>query len=116
MVVVCWVAAVEPTQPVNLVEAPAAQPAAQAPAASGRGPYVQLSSQPTEGDAQSSLRTTQNRLSGLLAGRSLAVRQVDLGAKGTWYRIVLPVDSFQEATQTCASLKANGVDCVPIGG
>lgn len=108
------VAATQPTQPVDLVEAPAAQ--AQAPAASGSGAYVQLSSQPTEGDAASSLRTTQNRLSGLLNGRSLAVRQVNLGAKGTWYRVVLPVDSFQEATQTCASLKANGVDCVPIGG
>ncbi len=93
------------------------QPAAAAPVSSGgSGPYVQLSSQPTEPDAQSSLRATQNRLSGLLAGRSLAVRQVNLGAKGTWYRVVLPVDSFQEATQTCASLKANGVDCVPIGG
>lgn len=103
------------TQPVEL--APAAEaPAAQAPAASGSGPYVQLSSQPTEGDAASSLRSTQNRLAGLLNGRSLAVRQVNLGAKGTWYRVVLPVDSFQEATQTCASLKANGVDCVPIGG
>lgn len=99
------------TQPVELA------PAAQAPAASNTsGPYVQLSSQPTEGDAASSLRSTQNRLSGLLNGRSLAVRQVNLGAKGTWYRVVLPVDSFQEATQTCASLKANGVDCVPIGG
>lgn len=106
------VAAAAPSQPVDLVEAPAAQ----APVASGSGPYVQLSSQPTEGDAAASLRTTQNRLSGLLAGRSLAVRQVNLGAKGTWYRVVLPVDSFQEATQTCASLKANGVDCVPIGG
>lgn len=106
------VAATQPAQPVDLVEAPAAQ----APAASGSGPYVQLSSQPTEGDAASSLRATQNRLSGILNGRSLAVRQVNLGAKGTWYRVVLPVDSFQEATQTCASLKANGVDCVPIGG
>jgi len=95
------------SQPVDLV----------APAATGgSGPYVQLSSQPSAADAQASLRATQNRLSGLLAGRSLAVRQVDLGAKGTWYRVVLPVDSFQEATQTCASLKANGVDCVPIGG
>lgn len=106
------VAAVQPTQPVEL----GAAPATQAPAASGSGPYVQLSSQPTRGDAESSLGITQNRLSGLLAGRSLAVRQVNLGAKGTWYRIVLPVQSFQEATQTCASLKANGVDCVPIGG
>jgi hypothetical protein len=105
------VAVAAPSQPVQLVEAPAAQPQS-----SGSGPYVQLSSQPTQGDAASSLRSTQNRLSGLLNGRSLAVRQVNLGAKGTWYRVVLPVDSFQEATQTCASLKANGVDCVPIGG
>lgn len=102
------------TQPVEL--APAAEAPATPVASSGSGPYVQLSSQPTQGDAASSLRSTQNRLSGLLNGRSLAVRQVDLGAKGTWYRVVLPVDSFQEATQTCASLKANGVDCVPIGG
>jgi hypothetical protein len=94
------------------------QPAATASSASvgGSGPYVQLSSQPTQDDAQTSLRATQNRLSSLLAGRSLAIRPVNLGAKGTWYRVVLPVDSFQEATQTCASLKANGVDCVPIGG
>lgn len=114
------VAATQPAQPVDLVAAPApAATQAAAPvaaAAGGSGPYVQLSSQPTEGDAAASLRTTQGRLSGLLAGRSLAVRQVNLGAKGTWYRVVLPVDSFQEATQTCASLKANGVDCVPIGG
>lgn len=102
------------TQPVDLGPQPvAAQPSASV---GGSGPYVQLSSQPTEPDAQNSLRATQNRLSGILGGRSLAVRQVNLGAKGTWYRVVLPVDSFQEATQTCASLKANGVDCVPIGG
>ena len=98
----------------------AAEPVASAPPAAasvgGSGPYVQLSSQPTEADAQNSLRAMQNRLSGLVAGTSLGIRSVDLGAKGTWYRVVLPVNSFQEATQTCASLKANGVDCLPIGG
>lgn len=92
------------------------QPAAT-PAVSNRGgSYVQLSSQPTSADAQSSLRTTQNRLSSILNGRSLEIRQVDLGAKGVWYRVVLPTSSFSEATQTCASLKANGVQCVPING
>ena len=100
------------TQPASQAQ----QPAAAAPVASGSGPYVQLSSQPNQNAAQSALNTTQSRLSNLLAGRSLAIRSVDLGARGTWYRVVLPVDSFQEATQTCASLKANGVDCVPIGG
>jgi len=92
------------------------QAAATAPVSRGGGAYVQLSSQPTSADAQSSLRTTQNRLAGILNGRSLEIRQVDLGAKGVWYRVVLPTNSFSEATQTCASFKANGTDCVPING
>jgi len=88
-----------------------------APAVSNSGgAYVQLSSQPTSGDAQSSLRTTQNRLSSILNGRSLEIRQVDLGAKGVWYRVVLPTNSFSDAKQTCASLQANGVQCVAING
>lgn len=88
-----------------------------APAVSSAGgAYVQLSSQPNSADAQSSLRTTQNRLSGVLNGRSLEIRQVDLGAKGIWFRVVLPTGSFSEATQTCASLQANGTECVPING
>jgi hypothetical protein len=80
------------------------------------GAYVQLSSQPTSSDAQSSLRSTQNRLAGVLNGRSLEIRQVDLGARGVWYRVVLPTRSFTEATQTCATLKANGTQCVAING
>ena len=41
---------------------------------------------------------------------------VDLGAKGIWYRVVMPTSSFQDATQTCARIKANGGDCVAING
>lgn len=107
------------TQPVDLAasQPAAAAPVAAAPAApSGSGPYVQLSSQPSQADAENALRSTQNRLANILGGRSLAVRQVDLGAKGTWYRVVLPVPTFQDATDTCAGLKNNGIDCVPIGG
>lgn len=110
------VAATEASGPVDLTGGET-QPAAAAPAVSSAGgAYVQLSSQPTSADAQASLRTTQNRLSGILNGRSLEIRQVDLGAKGTWYRVVLPTGSFSEATQTCASFKANGTDCVAING
>jgi hypothetical protein len=88
-----------------------------APAATGgSGAYVQLSSQNSESGAQSSLRETQSRMAGLLNGVPLEIRAVNLGARGTWYRVVLPTGSFREATQTCASLKANGIDCVAIGG
>jgi hypothetical protein len=80
------------------------------------GAYVQLSSQKTESDARSSLRATERRMAGMLNGASLEIRRVDLGAKGVWYRVVLPVRSFQDATQTCAAIKSNGGDCVAING
>jgi hypothetical protein len=78
----------------------------------GSGSYAQLSSQPTEADARAALSRLQPRVS----GANLEIRQVDLGAKGVWYRVVLPTGSFQEATQVCATIKANGSDCLPING
>ncbi|MBK8082974.1 MAG: SPOR domain-containing protein [Devosia sp.] len=108
-------AAVQVSGPLDLVAADDAN-AVAAPVSASGGAYVQLSSQRTEADAQASLRTTQNRLSGLLGGRGLEIRRVDLGAKGIWYRVVLPTGTFQQATQACASFKANGADCVAIGG
>ncbi len=102
--------------PVELVPLEAPAPAAAAPVSTAGGAYVQLSSQRSEADAQAALRTTQNRLGGSLGGGSLEIRRVDLGAKGIWHRVVLPTGSFQNATQTCASFKANGVDCVAING
>jgi hypothetical protein len=95
------------------VEQPAA--ATTAPAVSRGGTYVQLSSQRTEADASASLRSVQSRLGGLLTS-PLEVRRVDLGAKGIWYRVVMPTSSFQDATQSCARIKANGGDCVAING
>ncbi|WP_421760130.1 SPOR domain-containing protein [Devosia sp.] len=105
-----------PAAPVDLMPATDAAPAAAAPVSSGGGSYVQLSSQPTEADAQASLRATQKRLGNVVNDAGLEIRQVNLGAKGTWYRVVLPTASFQTATQTCASMKAQGVDCVAIKG
>lgn len=97
----------------------AAPPAATTPAAApvsvasgGSGAYAQLSSQPTEADARSALARLQPRVNGAV----LEIRQVDLGARGVWYRVVLPTGSFQEATQVCATIKANGNDCLPING
>lgn len=80
------------------------------------GTYVQLSSQRTQDDAAGALRSVQRRLGSVVNGSALEIRRVDLGAKGIWYRVVLPTSSFQEATQTCATIKANGGDCVPING
>lgn len=90
-------------------------PAPVSSAGSGSRTYVQLSSQRTEADANASLRAVQSRLGSLLSS-PLEVRRVDLGAKGIWYRVVMPTGSFQDATQSCARIKANGGDCVAING
>lgn len=103
--------AIEAVEPTQLAAAEPA-PVSGAP----NGAYSQLSSQPTEGDAQSSLRSLQSRYSSLFGGNALEIRRVELGAKGTWYRVVLPTSSFQEATQVCASVKSNGGDCIPNNG
>jgi len=100
--------------------ASAAAPAASASASqtnvsTSNVAYAQLSSQKTIEDAQNSLTAAQRKLGRLLGGASLEIRRVDLGARGVWYRVVLPTNSFQDATQACATIKANGSDCVPNG-
>ena len=99
-------------------------PAAGAPAASGSsergadGPpvggfVVQLSSQKSEGEAQSSFRSLQARFPNELGDRQPIIRRADLGSKGVFYRLVVgPFASAEEASQFCASLKAAGGQCV----
>ena len=95
-------------------EPPAATPA---PVASGSAAaYVQLSSSPSEAEAQSSMRSLNNRFGSLFGGNKLVVQSADLGQKGTWYRVKLPAASLADAQSVCADVKANGGDCIVTGG
>jgi len=78
--------------------------------------YVQISSQPTEADAEAAIRSAQSRWGSLFNGNQLIVQRADLGAKGIKYRVRLPASSLQEATQICASIKADGGDCFATNG
>lgn len=78
--------------------------------------YVQLSSSPSEADAQASLRSLNTRFGSLFGGNQLVVQSADLGQKGTWYRVKLPSASLADAQSTCAAVKANGGDCIVSGG
>ncbi len=92
------------------------QVAAVTPAAAGTAAaYVQLSSSPTEGDAQSSLRAMNSRYGSLFGGNSLVIQAADLGQKGTWYRVRLPVSSLGDGQRICSDIKANGGDCIVSG-
>jgi len=74
---------------------------------------VQLSSQKTEAEAQSSFRSLQARFPSELSGLQPIVRRADLGSKGVFYRTMVgPFASAHEASQFCASYKAAGGQCV----
>ena len=79
----------------------------------GSGFHVQISSQRSEADAQTSYRSIQSKYSGVLGDRQAVIRRADLGDKGTYYRAMIgPFSTREQAIQLCGSLKAAGGDCV----
>jgi hypothetical protein len=92
----------------------ASAPAAAQPAVSGGGGYVvQVSSQRSEADAQSSYRALQGKFPSVLASRPPLIKRADLGDKGVYYRAMVgPFGSPDEASQFCGSLKSAGGQCV----
>ncbi len=77
------------------------------------GFMVQLSSQKSEAEAQSSFRSLQAKFPNELSGLAPVVRRADLGSKGVFYRTMVgPFASAQEASQFCANYKAAGGQCV----
>jgi hypothetical protein len=91
----------------------AAAPAPETANASTGGHLVQLSSQRSEGEAQSSFRSLQAKFPNELGDRQAVIRRADLGSKGVYYRTMVgPFKSAQEASQFCSSYKAAGGQCV----
>jgi hypothetical protein len=77
------------------------------------GFMVQLSSQKSEAEAQSSFRSLQAKFPNELGGLAPVVRRADLGSKGVFYRTMVgPFASAQEASQFCGNYKAAGGQCV----
>jgi cell division septation protein DedD len=88
-----------------------AEPAA--PAATGGGYSVQVSSQRSEEEAQSSFRDLQSKYPDLLGSRTPIVRRADLGSKGIFFRTMVgPFASADQATDLCSKLKAAGGSCL----
>jgi len=92
--------------------ASAAPAAPVAPAAPG-GYAVQVSSQRSEAEAQSSYRDLQAKYPNVLGGREPTIRRADLGAKGIYFRAMVgPFTSADQATELCSNLKAAGGSCI----
>ena len=90
-----------------------ARAAPDATESAGEGFMVQLSSQKSEAEAQSSFRSLQAKFPNELGGTQPVIRRADLGSKGVFYRTMIgPFASAHEAGQFCASYKAAGGQCV----
>jgi sporulation related protein len=90
-----------------------ARAAPDATESAGEGFMVQLSSQKSEAEAQSSFRSLQAKFPNELTGLQPIIRRADLGSKGIFYRTMVgPFASAHEAGQFCANYKAAGGQCV----
>jgi SPOR domain len=95
----------------------AAQPAPRVASAPSNGNIaggylVQVSSQRSEADAQSSYRGLQSKYS-QLKSRQAIIKRADLGSKGVYYRAMVgPFESSDEAGQFCSGLKQAGGQCI----
>jgi len=92
---------------------PAAAPVATPAAAAGGGYAVQITSQPSEAEAQAAFRSLRAKFPEQLGSREPIVRRADLGAKGVFYRAMAgPFASAEAAAEMCSSLKAAGGNCL----
>lgn len=90
----------------------ATAPTQLAPASSGGGYVVQVSSQQSEESAAASYRVLQSKYGSVLGSRSPVIKRVDLTdkGKGVVYRAFAgPYGSAEEATHACNSLKSAGL-------
>jgi cell division protein FtsN len=93
--------------PVALAPSPAA-----AQAVSGAF-LLQIGSYKSQAEADAAWSADKAKYGDLLSGLQSNVQQVDLGARGTWYR--LRIASFTDktvATALCEKLKAGGATCL----
>jgi len=94
--------------------APKPAPAETAPASAppaGTG-LLQIGAYKSEAEANTAWKTYKGKHAALLSGLSPDVKQVDLGAKGTWYRLRIVAGSKDDAASLCTKLKAEGGDCL----
>ena len=95
-------------QPTNTPRAAAATSSANIPS----GSYVvQVSSQRTLEQAEQAYASMQRRFPSVLGNVQAVYPSVDLGDRGTFYRVRIVAGGQAEANDLCSQLKAAGGDC-----
>jgi cell division septation protein DedD len=95
---------------------PAAAPAtAPAAAAAGKGYHLQLGAVRSAEGAKQEWERLRQRQPDLLGALSLATPRVDLGERGTFYRIQAgPIADAAQAERRCNELKRRGIGCLLV--
>jgi len=100
-----------PAAPKPAAPAPAATPAVAAPVSAGAS-VLQIGAYKSQADADRAWSTYKTKHASLLAGYAPDVKQVDLGEKGTWFRLrIAGFPSKDVASALCERLKADGGSC-----
>jgi hypothetical protein len=74
---------------------------------------VQVASERSVAGAHASFRAIRTKFPNQLGGREPIVRRANLGAKGTYYRVMVgPFGSMEKAAGMCGTLKAAGCKCL----
>jgi cell division protein FtsN len=96
-------------KPTPLVPAATAPPTETvAPAGAG---LLQIGAYKSQAEADAAWSAYKAKHATLLAGTTSDVKQVDLGAKGTWYRLRIATGDKAAAAALCEKLKAEGGAC-----
>jgi hypothetical protein len=105
-------AATAPVESATIAAASAPQAAVATSTAGSAAAYVQLASQRSEAEAQQTVQAITTRYGVLFGGASPEIRQVDLGERGIFYRVLVPAASRDAAANICTNIKAAGGDCL----
>ncbi|HEY2886430.1 MAG TPA: SPOR domain-containing protein [Rhizomicrobium sp.] len=82
------------------------------PTAAGSS-VLQIGAYKSEADAGAAWVTYKAKHATLLTAMTPDVKQVDLGAKGIWYRLRILVSDKSSASALCEKLKTEGGACIP---
>lgn len=77
------------------------------------GSYVmQIASLPSEAEAKKSYASLSSKFGGVIGGRGVDIKKVEVAGKGTFYRVRIPVGSKDEAAALCVKYRSAGGTCL----
>lgn len=91
-----------------------ASPTPASTAAISGGYLVQISSLPSEADAQKSYKNLSAKFGSVIGGRGVDIKAADIPGKGTYYRVRIPAGSKDEAVSLCERYRGAGGNCMVV--